>query len=444
MANPIAWGIEKIKRLNELIWHNPKNEIGKWESFIYKQLKIIILAARGFRRDKVQLRASALTFYSLLSLIPLIAIAFAIAKGFGLDAKLEQTIIENVRFGDDVTDFLLETSRTALERTSGGYIAGVGIVILFVSVMALLENIESSFNHIWQVRAARPWYRKFTDYFTFLLIAPIFIILSSSLMVFVNTEMTEIIDSARILAFFKPVVKFLLKFAPYLFFWISMTILFVVMPYTKVKFVPALIAGVITGTILHLLQWLYFEIQYGMMSLNAIYGSLALIPLFVVWMQSSWIIVLIGAELAYANQNIGRFEQEFESVRISYFQKRAIVLMMMQKIVRNFYVGEKPLSAEELAVGVNIPVRLARDILQDLSNINLVSVVQENGSEQLYQPAIDINKLTISYIFSRMDRKGSSHITISKNEDYNKVVNLLEKFDRQIASSDNNVLIKDL
>jgi membrane protein len=444
MANPVSWGVEKIKKLNELIWHGPKNEISKWESFIYKQLKIIILAARGFSRDKVQLRASALTFYSLLSLIPLIAIAFAIAKGFGLDAKLEQTIIENVRFGEDVTDFLLETSRSALERTSGGYIAGVGIVILFVSVMSLLENIESSFNHIWQVRTARPWYRKFTDYFTFLLIAPIFIILSSSLMVFVNTEMTEIIDSARILTFFKPVVKFLLKFAPYLFFWISMTILFVVMPNTKVRFVPALIAGVITGTILHLLQWLYFEIQYGMMSLNAIYGSLALIPLFIVWMQSSWIIVLIGAELSYANQNINRFEQEFESVRISYFQKRAIVLLMMQKIARNFFVGEKPLSAEELAFSVNIPVRLARDILQDLSNINLVSIVQENDDEQLYQPAIDINKLTVSYIFARMDRRGSSQITISKNEDYNKVVNLLEKFDKQMSLSDNNVLVKDL
>jgi membrane protein len=444
MANPFSWGVEKIKKLNELIWHNPKNEISRWESFIYKQLKIIILAARGFTKDKVQLRASALTFYSLLSLIPLIAIAFAIAKGFGLDTKLEQTIIENVRFGEDVTDFLLETSRSALERTSGGYIAGVGIVILFWSVMSLLENIENSFNHIWQVRTARPWYRKFTDYFTFLLIAPIFIILSSSLMVFVNTEMTAFIDSARILSFFKPLVKFLLKFAPYLFFWISMTILFVVMPNTKVKFVPALIAGVITGTILHLLQWLYFEIQYGMMSLNAIYGSLALIPLFIVWMQSSWIVVLIGAELSYANQNINHFEQEFESVRISYFQKRAIVLLMMQKIARNFSVGERPLSAEELALSVNIPVRLARDILQDLSNINLVSIVQENGTEQLYQPAIDINKLTVSYIFSMMDRKGSSHIVISRNEDYNKVVNLLDKFDKQLSLSDNNVLVKDL
>lgn len=443
MANPISWAGEKIRKLNELIWRNPKKEITRWESFIYKQLRIIILAARGFNKDKVQLRASALTFYSLLSLIPLVAIAFAIAKGFGLEALLEQTIENNTNFGTEVTDFLLQTSRSALEGTRGGYIAGVGALILFWSVISLLENIENSFNHIWQVRTARPWYRKFTDYFTFLLIAPIFVILSSSLMVFVNTELSEFMEEARILAFFKPIVTILLKFAPLFFFWISMTILFIVMPHTKVKVVPALISGIITGTILHLLQWLYFELQYGMMSLNAIYGSLALIPLFIVWMQSSWIIVLIGAELTYANQNIKRFEQEFESLKISYFQKRAIVLMIMQRISRNFSVGGTPLTAEEIATGLSIPVRLARDVLQDLNSVNLVSIVQEDGSDQRYQPALDINKLTVGYVFSRMDRRGTSHINISDNEEYSRIVSMLEKHEKKLAD-DTGILVKDL
>jgi membrane protein len=180
-----------------------------------------------------------------------------------------------------------------------------------------------------------------------------------------------------------------------------------------------------------------------MMNLNAIYGSLALIPLFVIWMQSSWVIVLIGAELAYANQNLKRFEQEFESLKISYFQKRAIVLMIMQRISRNFSVGGKPLTAEDIATGINIPVRLARDILMDLNNINLVSIVQEDGSEQCYQPALDINKLTINYVFSRMDRKGTSNINISDNEEYNKIVSLLEKYEKHLAP-DTSVLVKDL
>jgi len=444
MVNPVKWVIEKIKNLNELIWHSPNKSISRWESFFYKQLRILVLAGRGFNADKVQLRASALTFYSMLSLVPIVAIAFAIAKGFGLDENLKQAIVENSQFQSEVTDWLLNNASSALEKTRGGYIAGIGIVILFWSVLSLLENIENSFNHIWQVRIGRPWYRKVTDYFTFLLIAPIFIILSSSITVFVSTELTDFMSKAPILSYFKPIITFLIKFAPYILFWISMTILFIVMPNTKVKFTPALISGIIAGTILHLLQWMYFELQFGITKLNAIYGSFAAVPLFIIWMQSSWIIVLIGAELTYANQNISRFEQEFQSIKISYFQKRALILLILQRIIRNFAIGEKPLSAEEISVGLSIPVRLARDILQDLQNVELVSVIQEEGVEQRYQPALDINRITISYVFSKMDRKGASQITISRNEDYEKVTSILEKFDRLVAKSGSNILIKDL
>jgi membrane protein len=445
MADPVTRTLDWLKQLNEKIWRAPKKEVTKWESFIYKQLRIIILAARGFANDKIQLRASALTFYSLLSLVPVIAIAFAIAKGFGLDKNLEQAIIENASFQPQVTEFLLTNARSALEKTRGGYIAGVGMLILFWSVMSLLENIENSFNHIWQVRTGRVWYRKFTDYFTFLLIAPVFIILSSSITVFVSTELDKFMSNAPILTFFKPIVIFLFKFAPYFLFWISMTILFIIMPNTKVKFKPALISGIIAGTILHLLQWVYFELQFGITSLNAIYGSFAAIPLFIIWLQTSWIIVLLGAELTYANQNIRRYEQEFESLKISYFQKRALVLMIMKQISKNFSAGEKPLSAEKIALALNLPVRLTTDILQDLNSIDLVSIVNgNNNSEQLFQPALDINKLTISYVFSRMDREGQSQITISKNVDYGRIVSLLDKFDTMIDQSGNNLLVKDL
>ncbi len=444
MVNPVKWGIEKIKTLNELIWRSPVKGIPKWESFLYKQLRILVLAGRGFNADKVQLRASALTFYSMLSLVPVIAIAFAIAKGFGLDENLKQSIVDNSQFQSEVTDWLLTNASTALEKTRGGYIAGIGIIVLFWSVLSLLENIENSFNHIWQVRVGRPWYRKFTDYFTFLLIAPIFMILSSSVTVFISTELTDFMSKAPILGYFKPLITFLIKFAPYILFWISMTILFIVMPNTKVKFTPALISGIIAGTILHLLQWMYFELQFGITKLNAIYGSFAAVPLFIIWMQSSWIIVLIGAELTYANQNINRFEQEFQSIKISYFQKRALILLILQRIIRNFVIGEKPFSAEEISVGLGIPVRLARDILQDLANVDLVSVIQEEGAEQRFQPALDINQLTISFVFSRMDRKGASQITITRNEDYEKVTSILDKFDRLVAKSGSNVLIRDL
>jgi membrane protein len=445
MLNPVSWILDQIKRLNDAILHTPLSEISRGKTFILKQLRIFVLAARGFSIDKVQLRASALTFYSLLSVIPVAAIAFAIAKGFGLEANLKQLIFEKFQSQEQVLTWMQTEAENAIKATQGGYIAGVGMIILFWSVMSLLNHIESSFNHIWQIRSSRPWYRKFTDYLTIMLIAPVFIILSSSITVFISTELTDYMAKAPILDFFKPIISFLFKFAPYFLSWMTLTILFIIMPNAKVKFVPALISGIIAGTILQGLQWLYIDLQFGITKLSAIYGSFAAVPLFIIWLQSSWIIVLLGAEISFANQNVSRYEMESEALNISNYQKRALVLMMMHMIIRNFTLGEKPISAEYIAVNLKIPVRLARDILQDLSNVNLVSIIHENEQkERLYQPAIDINRLTVSFVFSRLDKKGIEQIMVIRNKDYEKIISMLEKFDRLVAKSDANILIKDL
>jgi membrane protein len=445
MGNPVTWILDLIKRVNDAIWHTPLSEISKGKTFIFKQLRILLLAAKGFSNDKVALRASALTFYSLLSVIPIAAIVFAIAKGFGLDQTLQDQIIKKSQNEQEVLSWLLQNARTAIEKTSGGYIAGIGIIILFWSVMSLLNHIESSFNHIWQIRSSRPWYRKFTDYLTIMLIAPVFIILSSGITGFIITKLPDYMTHAPILDFFKPLISLLVKFTPYLLSWIVLTTLFIIMPNAKVKFVPALISGIIAGTILQGIQWLYIDLQFGITKLNAIYGSFAAVPLFIIWLQSSWIVVLLGAEISFANQNISRYEMESEALNISNYQKRALILMIMHIIIRNFTLGEKPISATYIAANLKIPVRLSRDILQDLSSANLVSIIHENEEkERLYQPAIDVNKLTVSFVFSRLDKKGVEQIMVIRNKDYEKIITMLEKFDRLIAKSDSNILIKDL
>lgn len=445
MENPVTWVLDQIKRLNDIIWHTPLSEISRGKTFVLKQLRIFVLAARGFSNDKVQLRASALTFYSLLTVIPIAAIAFAIAKGFGLDQTLRELIINKFQSEQEVLDWLLKNASNAIESTKGGPVAGVGVVILFWSAMSLLNHIENSFNHIWQVPSSRPWYRKFTDYLTIMLIAPVFIIISGGLTGFNITALPDFMNNAHIIDFFKPVISALVKFAPYLITWITLTILFIIMPNARVKFVPALISGIIAGTILQIIQWLYIDLQLGITRLNAIYGSFAAVPLFIVWLQSSWIVVLLGAEISFANQNISRYELESEALNISNYHKRALVLMIMQMIIRNFCLGEKPISASYIGANLKIPVRLARDILQDLNNVNLVSVVHENEEkERFYQPAMDINKMTVSFVFSRLDKKGNEKVMVIRNKDYEKIISMLDKFDKLVAKSDSNILIKDL
>ncbi|MGB8490105.1 MAG: YihY/virulence factor BrkB family protein [Bacteroidales bacterium] len=445
MANPLSWTLEKLKQLNDLIWHTSLSDISKSRSFLIKQMRIIVVSARGFLKDKVQIRASSLTFYSLLSIVPIAAIGFAIAKGFGLDQNLNEMLTKEFKTQPEVLNWILKEASTALQETRGGYIAGVGMIILFWSVMLILDQIESAFNHIWQINVSRPWYRKFTDYLTIMLIAPVFVILSGSITVLIGTQLSEFISSSGILDFFKPVVSFLIKLVPYILTWTALTLLFIVMPNTKVRFRPALVSGIIVGTILQALQWLYIDLQFGISKLSAIYGSFAAFPLFIIWMQSSWTIVLLGAELSFANQNLSKYEFESDALDVSHYQKRALGLMILNLIVRNFAMGEKPLNAINISKSLKIPVRLVLEILQELADADLISVIHEDEhQERLYQPSIDINKLSVSYVLKKFDRKGTEHPSFFKNKEYNRITEMLDKFDRIVAKSDSNVLIKDL
>ncbi len=445
MANPILWALNQVKRINDAIWHTPLSELSRKKSFLIKQLRIFVLAAQGSSKDNVQLRATSLTFYTLLSIIPVIAIFFAIAKGFGLDQNLESIITREFQSQPDVLNWMLDNSRSALQQTRGGYIAGIGMLILLWSVMSLLGRIESSFNHIWQISTSRPWYRKFTDYLTIMLIAPVLLILSSSITVFIGTEMTDFIQNAPVLSFFKPVITFLIKFSPYFLTWIILTALFIIMPNTKVKFVPALVSGIIAGSLIQILQWLYLDLQFGIYKLSAIYGSFALVPLFIIWIQMNWIMVLLGAELSFAYQNIQRYEFESEALQISHYQKRALFIMVMHLIIRNFAKGEKPFDAEAIGRYLKIPVRLARELLNELRLADLVSIIYDNDQkERMYQPSLDINRLTVSHVLSKLDKRGTDHKIIIRNKEYEAVTGMLDKFDRMITKSDNNILIKDL
>jgi len=412
---------------------------------LIRQLRIIVIAARGFINNKVQIRASALTFYSLLSVVPLAAIGFAIAKGFGLDQNLEQQLIKNFETQKEVMNWLLTNARNALEATKGGYMAGVGVIVLFWSVMSLLDSIESAFNNIWEIRVSRPWYRKFTDYLTIMLIAPIFIILSGSITVFINTKLNEFIENSSMLEAMKPVIAFLVKLTPFILTWFVLTVLYIIMPNTKVRFKSALLAGIIAGTLLQFLQWLYIDLQFGITRLNSIYGSFAAIPLFIVWLQMSWVVVLLGAELSFANQNVSRYEYESEALNISYYHKKALTLMIMSMIVKNFAKGEPPVSTETISAELKIPVRLVRDIVQDLNAVGLVSaIVRDDSKERLYQPSMNIDNYTISFVLFRLERKGVEQKILDNNKEFEKVVSILSKFDKQITKSGANVLLSEL
>jgi membrane protein len=445
MSRITEWVRAWIKYVTEDIWHLPLADLPRHRSFIVREIRILVLAFRGFNEDKIQLRASALTFYTLLSIVPIVAIAFGVARGFGFDQRLEAEIIKAFTGHETVMIYVLQLARGFLAETSGVFIGVVGLVILMWSVMQVIDNIERSFNYIWQIRKSRPWLRKFADYISFMIFGPVFLILASSFTVYVSTMIDNISREREVIESIKPAIVFLLRFAPYFFLWIFFTFLYIVMPNTRVRFKSALVAGVMAGTMFQIIQYLYIHFQVGVTKYNALYGSFAAFPLFIIWMQASWLVVLLGAELSFANQNVNKYEFESDSLNISNAQRKILSLMLMNVIAKRFASGAPPLSAVEMAQSLQIPVRIARDLLYQLSEAGLITEISiEAPRERYYQPAVDIRLLRISYIITRLDLMGSADVPVARNEQYKKIVGLISGFDEKMRESEEDKLISEI
>ncbi len=431
--------------LKKDLWQVPLDELSPLKAFFIRQLQVFMVAVRGLTEDNIYLRASALTFFSLLSLVPVIAMAFGIATGFGLQeylvAQLEQAFIGR----EDVLDFLLEFSESLLETTQGGIMAGVGLGILFFTVMKVLGHIEESFNEIWQVGKERSFSRKFTDYFAIMLIAPFFVILSNIVTVFLTTQIEELTLQIRLLGFFSPLIVTFLRLVPFFLVWIMLTVIYIVMPNTRVKFTSALIAGIIAGTVFQLVQYGYVYFQVGVSRYSAIYGSFAALPLLMFWMQISWVIVLFGAELAFANQNIEQYEYETESLNMSERNRRLITLYITHLLVRNFENGIPPITARQISKKLRLPIRLTRDILNDLVEVRILSEVRTDSiREAAYQPAVDINKITVKYVTDKLDNRGLDFLFARHTKEITRLKSVMESFDQAIENNPENQLLKNI
>jgi len=431
--------------LSRGVWNMRLKELSGHRYFLIRQLRIYLLAIKGFYEDKCQLRASALTFYSILSVVPMLAMAFGIAKGFDLDDKLENQLVENLSGQQEVLNFLIDFANKMLENTKGSLIAGLGFVILFWSVIKMLSNIEESFNDVWQIKKARTWGRKFSDYTAIMIFAPILLIGSSAGTVFIKTMIKDFTAGNTLLEAVGPYLTFLINLAPFFLVWVLFTMLYTFMPNTHVKFKSGLIAGIIAGTIYQLFQVLYIEFQGMVTTYNAVYGSFAALPLFLIWLQLSWLVVLFGAEISFAEQNVENYEYEAETTEISYAYKRLLTLYILHLIVHNFKQGQDALHSQEISHRLEMPIRLVRDILFDMTTAGLISELLTDTDKQMaYQPAFDINEMTLNNVIDALEKTGSDKIPVLENESYSKIKSLLQEYRNSVSSNQKETLLKDI
>jgi len=427
------------------IWRMRLKDHSPGKSFLIRLVRIVVLALRGFDENKCMFRASALTYYTLLSIVPVIALMFGIAKGFGLQKQVETLLLAKMEGQQEVVTRIIDFANSLLANTSGGFIAGVGVAFLFWTIIRVLSNIERSFNDIWGVVKPRSFARKFGDYLSIILVCPILLAIAGSATVFVSSQIRLIVEKVPLLQNLGPLFWMLFKLLPYCTIWVAFTFIFIFMPNTRVKFKSALIGSIVAGTIFQLVQWIYINFQIGVARYGAIYGSFAALPLFLIWLQTSWLVVLFGAEVSFAHQNVETYEFEPDCLSVSRSFKTLLSLLVTQRLVHRFCDGEKPSDASGLSHELDIPVRLVRQILYELSESGVASEVRKGEDKELaYQPAIDLDKVTVKFVIDHLERRGTSDIPVAKSNELDKLSDSLRQFGQIIEKSPANVLLKSL
>ena len=386
------------------IWRiSPKN-LSPLRRLLYSIIKRLYLTIQFFTTKRTVDMASALTYSTLLSIVPICAVVFAIARGFGFSSHIETWFRDVLNSQPQVADTIIGFVNSYLVHAKSGVILGIGLVFMLLTVLMLIRNIEQAFNDIWQIKNKRSFMRMITDYLAMLFLIPIFIVLISGVSLF----MAIVAGQTNSMLLVGPMVRFGINIMPYVLMVCIFTSLYLFMPNIHVRFRYVIIPGIISGIAMQLVQFVYIHSQIFLSSYNAIYGSFAALPLFMLWIQVSWSICLFGAEMSYASQNLEEFAFLAKTCDISHRYKILLSALLLGRICQRFKDGKKPYTAVQLKLETGIPTHIIHDLLYSLSKVHLVVANSgfDSSDDTVYQPAEALANITMGNMIDRLEAKG--------------------------------------
>lgn len=381
------------------VWQDTRNK------FSVKVVKAANLSVRSFLDRDLQTKSMALTFSTVLAIVPAFALLFAIGRGFGFQKLLEDQLFMSFPAQKNFITFALQFVDSYLTEASQGVFVGIGLIFLLYTLISLLSDIETAFNQIWDIKRDRSIYQKITDYIAICLLVPILMICSSGISIFMSTSL----QSSTHLSFLTPLVNVGLEASPFILLWLAFAISFCLIPNTRVKFKYAIVSGAICAVMFQILQMLFVSGQIYVSKYNAIYGSFAFLPLLLIWLQFSWIIVLFGCVLSYSLQNVFAFNFLDNAVPPSASLERNATIILMAAIAKRFHNELPPLTRPELSFTYNIPIRMVNRICDKLLKAGLVNLVMKDQDSIAIAPAVDTEEITIGSLLRKIDKEGNSN-----------------------------------
>ena len=407
--------IEQIIQFLQVgMWRVSASDVSPVKYLLVGILKKLSLAIRFFTTKRVMTKAAALTYSTLLAIVPILAVVFAIARGFGYSKYIEVWFRESLESQPQAAEVIIGFVNSYLVHTKSGIFFGIGLLFMLYTVLMLVSNVEDTFNEIWQVKKPRSLFRTFTDYLAMFFCFPIIIVLTSGISIFMAT----IADSMHDFLMLGPALRFLIDLIPYVLMSGMFIALYIFMPNTHVKPKCVIIPGILAGIAMQGLQIFYIHSQIFLSGYNAIYGSFAALPLFMLWVQISWTICLFGAELCYANQYLDYYDYDANTSEISYRYRTMLCALLMSRICHRFANGGKPYTATALRDETSIPIRIVNDLLYEMIDAGLIIEItsDEKGETSHFMPAEDIKNLTLGTMIDKLESRGQWKIDLDVSE----------------------------
>ncbi|HEV8343263.1 MAG TPA: YihY/virulence factor BrkB family protein [Candidatus Binatia bacterium] len=431
--------VKEIKGfLEEGLWQADVESLSRIRRHLYHQLRIFNLVVKGFIDNRCLLLASALTYTSLLSLVPLLALMFSILKGLGVQNRLEPMLLEKMSAGSEE---VVAQIIGYIDRTNVTTLGALGLAGLIGTAISVIGNIELSLNRIWGVQRTRSLGRKFSDYLSVLLTFPILIVAALGLTS--SIQSTTLVRAIAQIPGMSYVLLLLALLGPFFLIWIALTFLYSYLPNTNVPLRSALFGGVIAGTLWQLTQWAYVHFQVGMARYNAIYGAFAQLPIFLVWLYTSWTVVLLGAVIAFAHQNSKTYRKEVAAKTVHYAFREELGLKVLLLIGKNFYSDGAAWTAEALSEKLDVPIRLVNEVLAHYCNMGILMPASQER-EEVYLFAKAPEKLRLNDVIEAMRSYGGNEMRMNKIEGEETLKKTLDKVAEARRSVLSNLTLKDI
>ncbi len=436
MSGIIAYLQKLSDFLRNEIWHDPK-DAGRLYFFYYQAMRIILMTVHGLKNRMILLRASALSYSTLLAIVPLLAIVFSMLKGLGFHSRLEHAL---VNYLTDEQEALTSRIIEYIANTNFKALGAFGTALLIYASVMMLSNVERTFNELWGVARQRTIPRKISNYISVLFLGPFLMVLSTAM---IASFSSNVVVSA--LTEYDVFVQFFVLFSkiiPHAVLWIAFTVMYILMPNTRVRFIPALVAGVICGSAWEGAFRIYTNFNIGVAKYNTIYGTFAVLPIFIIWLYISWLIVLIGAQLSYAIQNVRSYQQEVNCYDVSYDQKEEMALNIMLKVAWIFHNGLRRMGVEDLSNALAVPVRLVREITQKLCEHGLFQEIVDD--EITFQPSKNIGLISVLDVCDAIRHEGDGDWHVKEKEQNTLLQALMASRKKAETKQLENVMMLDL